>query len=70
MTDAVSVALLEYVRKVGLGLESDLLRELREAIRVLSEALLELEVSQQAGAERSARSDTRTTSRHGYREQT
>ena len=67
MTDAVSVALLEYLRKVGLGLEPDFLRE---AIRVLSEALMELEVSQQVGAERYARSDARTTYRNGYRERT
>jgi hypothetical protein len=48
MTDEVSVALLEYVRKVGLGLEPDFLRE---AIHVLSEAFMEVEVSQKAGAE-------------------
>ena len=58
MTDAVSVALLGYVRKVGLGLEPDFLRE---AVRLLSEALMEVEVSQQTGAERYARSPTRTT---------
>lgn len=67
MTDAVSVALLEYLRKVGLGLEPDFLRE---AIRVLSEALMEVEVSQKAGAERYERKDTRTTYRNGYRERT
>jgi transposase-like protein len=67
MTDAVSVALLEYVRKVGLGLEPDFLRE---AVRVLSEALMEVEVSQQVGADRYARSQTRTTYRNGYRERT
>src|SRR5690348_4613308 len=67
MTDAVSVALLEYLRKVGLGLEPDFLRE---AIRVLSEALMELEVSQKTGAERYAGSDARTTYRNGYRERT
>jgi putative transposase len=67
MTDEVSVALLEYVRKVGLGLAPDVLRE---AIRVMSEALMELEVSQKAGAERDARKDTRTTYRNGYRERT
>jgi hypothetical protein len=62
LTDAVSVALLEYWRKVGLGLEPDCLRE---AIRVMSEALreveVEVEVSQQTGAERYARSPTRAT---------
>jgi putative transposase len=60
-------ALLEYVRKVGLGLQPDFLRK---AIRVMSEALMEVEVSQKTGAERSARSSTRTTSRKGYRERT
>jgi transposase-like protein len=67
MTDEVSVALLEYLRKVGLGLEPEFLRE---AIRVMSEALMELEVNQQVGAERYARKDTRTTYRNGYRERT
>lgn len=67
MTDEMSVALLEYLRKVGLGLEPDFLRE---AIRVMSEALMEVEVSQKAGAQRYARTDTRTTYRNGYRERT
>lgn len=67
MTDEVSVALLEYLRKVGLGLEPDFLRE---AIRVLSAALMEVEVSQKAGAERYARGEERTTYRNGYRERT
>jgi len=67
MTDAVSVALLDYLRKVGLGLEPDFLRE---AIRVMSEALMELEVSQQAGAGRYERSEQRRTYRNGYRERT
>ena len=41
---------------------------LREAIQVMSELLMELEVSQQIGAERYERSDQRTTQRNGYRE--
>lgn len=64
MTDP-SKALLEYLRKVGMGLQPDFLRE---AIRVMSELLMELEVSQQIGAERYERSDKRTTQRNGYRE--
>src|SRR5262245_45192066 len=64
MTDEVSVALLEYLRKVGLGLEPDFVRE---AIRVRSEALMEREVSHKAGAARYERSGERTTSRNGYR---
>ena len=64
MTDP-SKALLEYLRKVGMGLQPDFLRE---AIRVMSDLLMELEVSQQIGADRYERSDKRTTQRNGYRE--
>lgn len=64
MTDP-SKALLEYLRKVGRGLQPDFLRE---AIRVMSDLLMELEVSQQIGADRYERSDKRTTQRNGYRE--
>ena len=60
-------ALLEYLRKLGLGLQPDFLRE---AIRVMSELLMELEVSQQIGAERYERSEQRTTQRNGYRART
>lgn len=67
MAADVSVALLDYLRKVGLGLEPDFLRE---AIRVMSEVLMELEVSAQAGAERYERRAERTTYRNGYRERT
>lgn len=66
MTDP-SKALLEYLRKVGMGLQPDFLRE---AIRVMSDLLMELEVSQQIGAERYERSAKRTTQRNGYRERT
>jgi putative transposase len=66
MTDP-SVALLEYLRKVGAGLEPDFLRE---AVRVMSELLMEVEVGQQAGAGRYERSDDRTTYRNGYRKRT
>ncbi len=64
MTDP-SKALLVYLRRIGMGLRPDFLRE---AIRVMSELLMELEVSHQIGAERYERSDTRTTQRNGYRE--
>jgi putative transposase len=66
MTDP-SKALLEYLRKVGQGLQPDFLRE---AIRVMSDLLMELEVSQQIGAERYEQSSKRTTQRNGYRERT
>jgi putative transposase len=64
MTDPTK-ALLEYLRKIGMGLQPDFLRE---AIRVMSDLVMELEVSQQIGAERYERSDKRTTQRNGYRE--
>jgi hypothetical protein len=57
MTGEVSVALLEYVRKVGLGLEPDFLRE---AIRVMRALLMEVEVSQKAGGERYERTTERS----------
>jgi hypothetical protein len=57
MTGEVSVALLEYVRKVGLGLEPDCLRE---AIRVMRALLMEVEVSQKAGGERYERTTERS----------
>jgi putative transposase len=64
MTDP-SEALLEYLRKVGMGLQPDFLRE---AIRVMSELLMDLEARGQIGAERYEGSDKRTTQRNGYRE--
>src|SRR5215813_2309971 len=65
MTDAVSVTLLEYLRKAGLGVEPDFLRE---AIRVMSALLMEVEVSQKAGGERYERTAERSPYRNGYRE--
>src|SRR5262249_45011738 len=65
MTDAVSVTLLEYLRKAGLGVEPDCLRE---AIGVMSALLMEVEVSQKAGGERYERTTERSTYRNGYRE--
>ena len=53
-----SVAWWEYLRQRGLGVEPDVLGE---AIRVRSEALLEREVSQKAGAERYERQAGRST---------
>lgn len=67
MTDDVSVALLEYLRKIGLGLDPDFLRE---AIRVMSAALMEVEVREKAGAERYERSEGGAAYRNGYRERT
>jgi transposase-like protein len=53
------------LRKVELEDDVDFLRE---GVRVMSQALMELEVSQQLGAERHERTTSRTGQRNGYRE--
>jgi putative transposase len=64
MTDPTE-AILTYVRHVGAGLDPDFLRE---AVRVMSALLMEIEVKQQIGADRYERTEERTTYRNGYRE--
>jgi len=59
------VALLELLRKYQGDAEVDVLRE---GIKFLAEALMELEVSEQIGAGRYERSATRKTYRNGYRD--
>lgn len=58
-------AILTYLRQVGAGLDPDFLRE---AVRVMSALLMELEVKQQIGADRYERTEERTTYRNGYRD--
>jgi putative transposase len=41
---------------------------LREAVRVMSALLMEIEVKQQIGADRYKRTEERTTYRNGYRD--
>ena len=65
MADEMRMALLELLRKAELERDADFLRE---GVRVLSQALLELEVSQHVGAERHERTAERTGQRNGYRE--
>lgn len=60
-----SDAILAYLRHVGAGLDPDFLRE---AVRVMSALLMEIEVKQQIGADRYERTEERTTYRNGYRE--
>jgi putative transposase len=57
--------ILEYLRQVGLGHDPDFLRE---AVRVMSALLMEIEVKQQIGADRYERTEERTTYRNGYRD--
>src|SRR5215204_6557984 len=65
MADGVRMALAELLRKAGAGPELDVLRE---GVRVLAEALTELEVEQHVGAARHERTPERTGQRNGYRE--
>ncbi len=65
LADELRMALLELLRKAELERDADFLRE---GVRVLSQALLELEVSQHLGAERHERTAERTGQRNGYRE--
>lgn len=62
-----SMELTDFLRKAVGGGDVDFLRE---GVRVLSQALMELEVSEQIGAGRHERSCERTTHRNGYRERT
>jgi putative transposase len=57
--------ILAYLRKVGAGLDQDFLRE---AVRVMSALLMEIEVKHQIGADRYERTEERTTYRNGYRD--
>lgn len=62
---APMMTLLKYLRKQGISLDADFLRE---AVQVMMQMLIELEAAQQIGAERYERSPARTTYRKGYRE--
>jgi len=64
MTDP-TMALLELLRKFGLQLDDDFVRE---GVRVLIQAVIEAEVTKRVGAERYERSSERVTQRNGYRE--
>lgn len=65
MADTVSMALAELVRKAEAEGDVDFLRE---GVRVLSQALMEVEVAQHLGAERYERTTERRGERNGYRE--
>ncbi len=65
MTDPLSIGLTKLLHKAQLADDVDFLRE---GVRVFSEAVMELEVTQHIGAERHARTETRTGQRNGYRE--
>lgn len=58
------MAVLDLLCKHGCDGDIDLLRE---SVRLLSQRLMELEVTEQVGAERSERTSERITQRNGYR---
>ena len=62
-----SMELTDFLRKAVGGGDVDFLRE---GVRVLAQALMELEISQQVGAAKHERSVERTTHRNGYRDRT
>ena len=64
-TDDLRIALYELLRKMEGENGTDFLRE---AVRKMAQALMELEVNQQTHAERYERTGERTTYRNGYRE--
>jgi Transposase and inactivated derivatives len=65
MADEYRMALLELLRKAEMEGDADFLRE---GVRVMGQALMELEVSLHIGAERHERTAERTGQRNGYRD--
>ena len=65
MADQLRIGLQELLRKARIEHDSDFLKE---GIRVLSQALIEMEVEEHLGARRHERSSGRSGYRNGYRE--
>jgi transposase-like protein len=65
MADELRMALQELLRKAELESDADVLRE---GVRTLAQALMELEVAQHLGAERYERTPERRGERNGHRE--
>jgi len=59
-----TIAFSEYLRNIGADLDPDFLRE---AIALMTQLLMEAEVSERIGAQRYERSEARETHRNGYR---
>jgi len=67
MTDELRIGLGGLLRKARMDGDADFLKE---GVRVLSQALMELEVEQHVGAGRHERAEGRTGHRNGYRKRT
>ena len=63
MADELRIGLTELLRKAMIDQDADFLKE---GVRVLSEALMEMEVEEHIGAARYERSARRTGQRNGY----
>ena len=64
MTEA-TIALREYLRNVGMDLDSDFMRD---GVALLVKLLMEMEVGEKTGAEWYQRSEERQCQRNGYRD--
>ena len=65
MADELRIGLSELLRKAMIEQDADFLKE---GVRVLSQALMEMEVQEHVGASRHERTAGRTGQRNGYRE--
>ena len=65
MADELRIGLTRLLRKAQMEHDADFLKE---GVRVLSEALMEMEVQEHVGAARYERTEGRTGQRNGYRE--
>jgi transposase-like protein len=65
MTDELRIGLSQLLRKAMIDHDTDFLKE---RVRVLSQALMEMEVEEHVGAARHERSAGRVGRRNGYRE--
>ena len=66
MTDP-TIALKEYLNKIGMNKDADFLRQ---GVELLSQLLMEVEVEHQVGAKKHERTPKRSNYRNGYRERT
>ena len=65
MADELRIGLSELLRKAMIEQDADFLKE---GVRVLSQALMEMEVEQHVGAARHERTAGRNGQRNGYRQ--
>ena len=62
-----TIALKEYLNKIGMNKDADFLRQ---GVELLSQMLMEIEVEHQIGARKHQRTPKRSNYRNGYRERT